>query len=203
MENKYSRPCGRAPEVKKPKASRKKTWDLPGQYSFMVSEDNTLTVDDPDERLKADTLRRNTIAYYKDFLVLLAQYGKFNSVYGLWNAFEDGNPSPDAMVALRDRYDGDLDELQIAMNRRRHWLKRALEQFAKSAHKVNLFEVTDRYDEACRDPKRRDKFKRSIKRELKKVKGGQTTEVFSPRDFEDEYQIALSRKAKKSNQETP
>lgn len=182
----------------RPRRKREKP-QVEGQMALAVDESGELYAKDTTEERRKEQYKQDCLAYYDAFYEMLRRYGKFNTYYCLWAELSKDQPAPDAIMALNYHYDGSPDNVKSALERSQYWLGQARFKFRKAADKVDLFEAESSYDEAYRDADRRTKFYSYIRRERKKIESGKTSTLFTPRDFEDNYQRnrTLSKKKRK------
>lgn len=175
---------------KKGKARPRRKRERPqveGQLS-LIAEEGELKIDNGGAEARRQQFRLDSLAYYDAFYEMLRRYGKFNTYYCLWDALCQERPSEDAINALNYHYDGKKENVKSALDRSHYWLSQARMKFRKACDRVDLFDVDSRYNEAFRDKDRRTKYYSYIRRERKKVEDGKTSALYTPRDFEDNYQ---------------
>lgn len=170
---------------------------IDGQLSFFTDE-KELKIDNSGEEVLKERRKQDSLSYYDAFYEMLRRYGKFNVYYCLWDALCQEHPGQDAINALNYHYDGKPENVKSALDRSRYWLSQSRMKFRKACDRVDLFDVDSRYNEAFRDKDRRTKYYSYIRRERKKIEDGKTTVLYTPNDFEDNYQRnrTVGKKAK-------
>ena len=173
-----------------------------GQMSFVIEDDGELNLRDGSAEQRKAQFKEDALAYYDAFYDMLRHYGKFNTYYCLLQNLDSEHPSQESLRLLNKHYKGNIANVQKALDRARYWLNHSRHKFGQAAERVDLWEVDARYNEAYRDKDRRTKYYAFIGREKGKIERDKTTLLYTPRDFEDNYQrnrtIAAERAEKKA-----
>lgn len=177
---------------------RKKDDQIPGQYSF-IARGTELVIDNTEQLEYESRLRKSIVEYYEQYLETLSRYGKHNKFYGPWLSLTSEKPSAEAKAFLRYHMNNDLDTLEDRLQKAMYWLKKSLEKLVEAGTKVGV-KVSAYYDEAYRDSKRREAFRGYIKREMANVLAEKTLDVYSPKDFEDRFQMNRAKNSRKKAQ---
>lgn len=208
-EGRENMSSGNRTQTKPRQGRRRGKKQVEGQMSFDSDEALNLWVKDPDkeraERLAAEKAAREEarhkakLDYYDAFLLMLKRYAKFNMAYCPLECVENDAITDEVRSVINNVYDGDIEQLKIAVHHHRQNLSKACKRFRKAAFELDLFDVTDHYDAAYRNKDRRDRFRAIIKREVKKLQAGEDVEVYSPEDLEAEYQTYRVESAKRKH----
>ena len=176
-EGRENMSSGNRTQTKPRQGRRRGKKQVEGQMSFDSDEALNLWVKDPDkeraERLAAEKAAREEarhkakLDYYDAFLLMLKRYAKFNMAYCPLECVENDAITDEVRSVINNVYDGDIEQLKIAVHHHRQNLSKACKRFRKAAFELDLFDVTDHYDAAYRNKDRRDRFRAIISARLR------------------------------------
>ena len=168
-----------------------KVANIDGQLEFKFV-DGKVVIDNNFEQKRQREAIKAQKDYYEAWLFLLEKYGKYSQINSLHRAILRDHSEQTEKI-FQKNYGGELIVVEQVKMRSKNAVKKAAESLRKKAIFVNVFDIGILDDDFLCEKKRREKYRKIIKRELQKIEASEaaeTTEVYGLADLEAEYQTA-------------